>query len=139
MVIDDFGLFWNAYPRRVSVVSAREAWKVAITKVNPKIILDATLAYAADPNRDPTFTPAPARWLDEERWQDDPMPPRKLTVDEAKEAELAKVRVRDKAERRKAAEMDLEAKKAKENAVPIPEEIKKRLLEQWSRNVYPRP
>ena len=27
----------------------------------------------------------------------------------------------------------------KEQAVPIPDEVKKRLLEQWSRNVYPRP
>jgi hypothetical protein len=139
MVIDDFGLFWNAYPRKVSVVSARKSWKIAITKVNPKIILDAVQAYAADPNRDPTFTPAPARWLEEERWSDDPLPPRKLGLQELREAELAQARLRDEVERKRSAELDLEAQKAKEQAVPIPEEIKKRLLEQWSRNVYPRP
>jgi hypothetical protein len=139
MVIDDFGLFWNAYPRKVSVVSARESWKVAITKVNPKVILDAVQAYAADPNRDPTFTPSPARWLDEERWSDDPLPPRKLSPDELRKAELEKARLRDEAERKKALELDLEAQRAREQAVPIPDEVKKRLLEQWSRNVYPRP
>ena len=120
-------------------MSAREAWKVAITKVNPKVILDAVKAYAGDPNRDPTFTPAPARWLEEERWSDDPLPPRKLGPEELREAELAKARLRDGAERKKSLELDLEAQKAREQAVPIPEEVKKRLLEQWSRNVYPRP
>jgi len=139
MMIDDFGLFWNAYPRKVSVVSTREAWKVAITKVNPKVILDAVKAYAGDPNRDPTFTPAPARWLEEERWADDPLPPRKLGPNELREAELARARERDKAERDRSAEAIRLEQQHRENAVPIPDEVKKRLLEQWSRNVYPRP
>jgi len=139
MAIDDFGLFWNAYPRKISVVSARQAWQVAKTKVNPKVILDAVKAYAADPNRDPTFTPSPARWLEEERWADDPLPPRKLSLEELREAELAKARLRDEVERQRSLELALEAHKAREQAVPIPDEVKKRLLEQWSRNVYPRP
>jgi hypothetical protein len=139
MMIDDFGLFWNAYPRKVSVVSTREAWKVAITKVNPKVILDAVKAYAGDPNRDPTFTPAPARWLEEERWADDPLPPRKLGTHELREVELAKARERDRIERERSAEAIRLDQQHRENAVPIPDEVKKRLLEQWSRNVYPRP
>ena len=139
MVIDDFGLFWNAYPRKVSVVSAREAWKVAITKVNPKVILDAVAAYASDPNRHPTFTPAPSRWLEEERWSDDPLPPRKMAPNELKEAELAKARQKDEEERRRSQEAIRLEQQHKEKAVPIPDEVKKRLLEQWSRNVYPRP
>jgi hypothetical protein len=139
MMIDDFGLFWNAYPRKVSVVSTREAWKVAITKVNPKVILDAVKAYAGDPNRDPTFTPAPARWLLEERWADDPLPPRKLGPNELREAELARARERDRIERERSAEAIRLDQQHRENAVPIPDEVKKRLLEQWSRNVYPRP
>ena len=138
-MIDDFGLFWNAYPRKVSVISARQAWMVAITKANPKVILDAVKAYAADPNRDPTFTPAPARWLEEERWADDPLPPRKLGPGELREAELAKARQRDEEERRRSQEAIRIEQEHRKKAVPIPDEVKKRLLEQWARNVYPRP
>lgn len=139
MVIDDFGLFWNAYPRKVSVVSARQAWLEAIKKANSKVILDAVKAYAADPNRDPTFTPAPARWLEEERWADDPLPPRKLAPNELREAELAKAKQRDEEERRRSQEAIRIEQEHREKAVPIPDEVKKRLLEQWARNVYPRP
>ncbi len=138
-MIDDFGLFWNAYPRKVSVVSARQAWLEAIKKANSKVILDAVKAYAADPNRDPTFTPAPARWLEEERWADDPLPPRKLAPNELREAELAKAKQRDEEERRRSQEAIRIEQEHREKAVPIPDEVKKRLLEQWARNVYPRP
>ena len=99
----------------------------------------AVKAYAADPNRDPTFTPAPARWLEEERWADDPLPPRKLAPNELREAELAKAKQRDEEERRRSQEAIRIEQEHREKAVPIPDEVKKRLLEQWARNVYPRP
>ena len=66
-MIDDFGKFWNLYPRKTSVVSARGAWAVAITKTTAQVILEALEKYATDPNRDPTFTPSPTKWLEEER------------------------------------------------------------------------
>ena len=138
-MIDDFGRFWNVYPRRVSVVSAREAWAVAITKTTAQALIEAALKFAIDPNRDPTFTPSPAKWLEGERWHDGPIPPRKLSPEEASERDKRFSKERDEAERKRAALLDQEAKKARENAVPMPTHIKQELLELWSKTTYPRP
>jgi len=138
-VIDDFGKFWNLYPRRVSVVSTRGAWAVAITKTTAQVILEALEKYATDPNRDPTFTPSPTKWLEEERWMDGPMPPRKYSPDEALERSSRFAKERDEAERKRSAEVSLEAEKAKANAVPMPDNMKKELIELWSKSAYPKP
>lgn len=132
MTIDHFGMFWNLYPRKVSIVGSREAWRIAITKIDPEKIVEAVRQYALDPNRDPTYTPSPARWLDEERWMDGPMPPRKLTAEEAREAELAKSRQRDELERQKASEALRAEEEAKKQAVPLPPEIKRQLIQKWA-------
>jgi len=138
-MIDDFGLFWNAYPRKASVVSARQAWAIAITKADPKVIIEAADLLAKDPNREPTFTPSPANWLAQERWMDDPMPPRKISPVESREAELDRAKQRDTKEREKALEAIREAEEARARAVPLPPEIKKRLLDTWAQRAYPEP
>jgi len=138
-MIDDFGLFWNAYPRKASVVSARQAWVIAITKADPKVIIEAAERLAKDPNREPTFTPSPANWLAQERWMDDPMPPRKISPVESREAELDRAKQRDTKEREKALEAIREAEEARARAVPLPPEIKKRLLDTWAQRAYPEP
>ena len=138
-MIDDFGLFWNAYPRKLSVVSSRQAWAIAVSKVDPKIIVEAARRYAEDPNRDPSYTPSPARWLENERWCDDPLPPRKINPDEAKSLELEKSRQLQEIERKKALEAIREAEEARARAVPLPPEIKKRLLDTWAQRAYPEP
>ena len=138
-MIDDFGKFWNVYPRRVSVASARQAWAVAITKTTAQVLIEAATRLAQDPNREPQFTPSPANWLSGERWLDDPLPPRKLTPDEAKKQDIEIARKKDEAERRRALELTREAEEAKANAVPMPPELKKRLLAQWADSTYPRP
>jgi len=138
-MIDEFGVFWNTYPRKVSVVSARQAWAMAITKADPKMILAAVERYAKDPNRDQTFTPAPARWLEEERWMDDPMPPRKMTPDELRERDLRMSKQRDLAERKRALEAQIAEEEAKARAVPMPPEIKQELLAKWAQQAYPKP
>ena len=138
-MIDEFGQFWNLYPRKASVVSARGAWAVAITKTAAQVIIEAVGKFASDPNRDPTFTPSPAKWLEEERWHDGPMPPRKYTPQESQERDLRLAKERDEAERKRSADVALEAEKAKEKAVPMPDHIKKELIELWSKSAYPRP
>lgn len=139
MPIDDFGRFWNVYPRRSSVVATRQAWEQAIFHADPELIIEAAMRYAKDPNRDESFTPASARWLAEQRWMDSPPPPRKLTADELREQELEKARQLREIERQRALEARLADEEARKNAVPMPPELKKQLLEQWGRNVYPRP
>ena len=136
MGIDDFGRFWNAYPRKASVVTAREAWVIAITKATPETIILAAQFLADDPNRDPQFTPSPANWLAGERWHDDPLPPRKLSPTEAIESDLARAKSRDALERERSAQVAREFEEAKAKAVPMPNKLKEELLAQWARNAY---
>ena len=138
-VLDLFGQFWNIYPRKVSVKSAREAWAVAITKASPEAIIEAATRLAKDPNLDLTYTPAPARWLEEERWHDGALPPRKMTVQEAQERETRLAIERDKAERKRSAELAQEAELARQNAVPLSPKLKAELLAKWAQSAYPKP
>ena len=138
-VLDLFGQFWNIYPRKVSVKSAREAWAVAITKAAPEAIIEAATRLAKDPNLDLTYTPAPARWLEEERWHDGALPPRKMTVQEAQERETRLAIERDKAERKRSAELAQEAELARQNAVPLSPKLKAELLAKWAQSAYPKP
>jgi len=138
-VVDLFGQFWNVYPRKVSVKSARDAWAVAITKATPESILEAVTRLAQDPNLDLTYTPAPARWLEEERWHDGALPPRKISAQEAQEREIRLAKERDEAERKRSAELAQEAELAREKAVPMPAELKRELLAKWAQSAYPKP
>ena len=128
-MIDDFGLFWNAYPRKTSVVSARAAWGVAAGKVAPQVIIEAAKRYAEDPNRDPTYTPSPANWLEQERWHDDPLPPRKLTQEEIIERDKRKAEERAKFQKQLDAEWDRQYQESIANAVPMPDYFRELILE----------
>lgn len=136
---DLFGQFWNIYPRKVSVKSAREAWAIAITKDTPEVILKAATRLSNDPNLDLTYTPAPARWLDEERWHDGALPPRKISAVEAQEREQRLAKERDEAERLRSAKLAQEAEEREAKAVPMPPELKAELLAKWAQSAYPKP
>jgi hypothetical protein len=72
-----FDRFWAVYPRREGPEDARQAWERALRRgADPGDMIAGAECYAADPNRDPTYTVHPARWLDGARWADDPLPPR---------------------------------------------------------------
>jgi hypothetical protein len=75
-VVVDFDAFWIAYPRRTAKRAAQLAWKKAITRAEPEQIIAGAARYAIDPNRDETFTAHPASWLNDDRWLDEPLPPR---------------------------------------------------------------
>jgi hypothetical protein len=139
MMIDDFGRFWNVYPRRVSVVSTRSAWADAIKVADPEKIIEAATIFANDPNRDPSFTPSSTKWLQEQRWMDSPLPPRKFSPDEARERDLELARERREKEKLEALEATRAEDERRKNAVPIPDHLKRELLEKWGRNVYPKP
>ena len=132
MIRDHFGEFWNAYPRKVSVKSTREAWAIAITKAKPEVIVEAAQRLNLDPNLDLTYTPAPARWLTEERWHDGALPPRKLTPQEALDQEKKRAMERDALERQKSLELTREAEEREAKAVPMPPELKAELLQKWA-------
>lgn len=66
----------RAYPRREGRGAARKAWAKAIAKAPPDVIIAAARRYAEDPNREPAYTAHASTWLNQERWADDPLPPR---------------------------------------------------------------
>lgn len=73
---NSFELFWAAYPRKTAKGAARKAWDKCNSLVYSEII-EGAKRFAADPNRDATFTPHPATWLNGERWLDEPLPPKR--------------------------------------------------------------
>ena len=70
-----FEVFWENYPRHSAKPKAREAFEKAIYKgISPAKIIEAAARFADDPNRQDAFTPLPATWLNQERWDDDALP-----------------------------------------------------------------
>lgn len=71
-----FEAFWSSYPRKEGKGAARKAFATAAKKAQVFDILAGAQRYRDDPNRDPGYTAHPATWLNQERWDDDPLPPR---------------------------------------------------------------
>lgn len=72
-----FEQFWEWYPRKVGKAAARKAWDKARTKTDQQNILDGIERYRLDPNLPAKeFIPHPATWLNEGRWDDEPLPMR---------------------------------------------------------------
>lgn len=90
----DFDLFWAAYPRKASKPESRKAFTKAVKKVGAQTLINAATRYAQDPNLPGlSFIPHASRWLNDERWEDGPMPqrmdrrPKPRTADSAMEAD----------------------------------------------------
>ena len=69
----DFARFWAAYPRKVGKGAARKAW----AKMRPPIdlVLRTVRAFSDTEQwrrENGRFTPHPATWLNQERWNDTP-------------------------------------------------------------------
>ena len=71
-----FDAFWSAYPRRSGKIKAKDAFRKASKECDPSEIIAGAQAFADDPNRQEEFTPHPATWLNQGRWEDDPLPER---------------------------------------------------------------
>ena len=75
---DLFAEFWTAYPRKVGKDAARKSWAKAVKRADPQHIIAAALRFRRDPNlpADRGFIPHPATWLNQGRWDDEPLPER---------------------------------------------------------------
>ena len=81
----DFEIFWKTYPRKVGKQAALKAWRNALGLAKADIIISGARRLRDDPNREQQFTPHPATWLNQGRWDDEPLPARavgKLTAGE---------------------------------------------------------
>ena len=96
-----FTEFWKLYPRKVGKEAARKSWARAVRKANPDEIVASAGRYGTDPNLpEEQFIPHPAKWLNDGRWSDPPLPgraPKVSTTDErvTQNMQLAK-RLEDK-------------------------------------------
>lgn len=64
---------YQAYPRKVGKPAALRAIRKAMQKFDPEWLLEQTKAYAECRNGEPErFTPHPATWFNQERFNDDP-------------------------------------------------------------------
>ena len=74
MTVDDFTMFWQAYPKKVAKGDARKAWS-QMSRMMPPIESILTAISAARETdqwrRDGgAYIPYPATWLRQERWDD---------------------------------------------------------------------
>jgi hypothetical protein len=72
-----FEAFWTIYPRKTAKANARKSWERAIRRADPSVIIDGAQRYRDDPNREDEFTCHGATWLNQDRWDDPPLPARK--------------------------------------------------------------
>lgn len=73
---DHFADWWAVYPLKKGKGAARTAWDKARQRESTAGLLAAVQKFAGDPNlpRDRSKIPWPQKWLNEERWNDDPYP-----------------------------------------------------------------
>jgi hypothetical protein len=72
----EFEEFYRQYPRHEGKRDAHKVWLRVKVEVSHEELLAGAMRYAADPNRDPTFTKHCATWLNKGCWSDGPLPPR---------------------------------------------------------------
>jgi hypothetical protein len=98
---DDFEKFWLAYPdyRRTEKPKAFSEWKLAIKKTEPELIIKAVIGYGKTKQVTDGFAPYPAKWLKNERWNEDinlqtyqPSPPKRKVAENEIIASLARRR-----------------------------------------------
>ena len=63
---------YDVYPLKVGKPAAIRAIEKQLREFSGEFLLERTRAYAAAPGRDPEFTPHPATWFNQERFNDDP-------------------------------------------------------------------
>jgi len=76
---EKFEEFWSAYPLKTGKKAARLVWDRVVSTVNPDEVTAGAMRYRDDPNRDPQFTAHARTWLNQGRWEDEPMPERRVT------------------------------------------------------------
>ena len=69
-----FDKFWNIYPREVGKQEAARAFIKALRLADPEVILAGAKRYAEDKNRLAVYTAHPSTWLNQGRWEDEPIP-----------------------------------------------------------------
>lgn len=75
-LVERFDEFWSVYPRKAGKGAAKRAWEKALCYEDVDFLIERAKAYRDDPNREDAFTAHPATWLNQQRWDDEPLPSR---------------------------------------------------------------
>jgi hypothetical protein len=76
----EFAAFWEVYPRKEGKGAARNAYRKALQTVPAETIRKAAERYRDDPNRQAAYTAHASTWLNQERWDDAPLPQRQAAT-----------------------------------------------------------
>lgn len=77
LIASDFAVFWAVYPRHEGRATAETSWgKVMRSSTTAGEVLAGAARYRDDPNREAGYTLHASTWLNQERWNDDPLPAR---------------------------------------------------------------
>ncbi|GAB3558821.1 hypothetical protein GCM10027405_05610 [Arthrobacter alkaliphilus] len=69
----DFDAFWVRYPRKVAKAAAQKAFAKALKSTDVETVMSGVEALRTEvAGKDQKFTPHPATWLNEGRWDDEP-------------------------------------------------------------------
>lgn len=67
--------FWNVYPHKVGKPSARRAWRAALKRCDPAVLIEGARWYAANTlGFQARYMKQPAGWLNDDRWKTEPRP-----------------------------------------------------------------
>jgi uncharacterized protein YdaU (DUF1376 family) len=78
----DFDLFYETYPRKIGKGAAKVAYARALKKIDKDKLLKATEIFAKQrAGKDIQYTPHPATWLNQGRWDDEEINKTQLAVD----------------------------------------------------------
>lgn len=69
---DGFDAFWELYPRKIGKLGAKKSWMRAI-KICPAERITAALKVAIPSWNDPQYIPHATTWLNQGRWEDQPI------------------------------------------------------------------
>lgn len=122
-----FDDFWKIYPLKVGKGAAKKAFQKAIRTTPVEDIIKGVLRYKLDPNRVEAYTAHASTWLNAQRWTDDPLPQRVLTLEEKREKELQMSKEKTLREQEESAKWFAELEAHKAVAVPMPENVKELL------------
>lgn len=71
---DMFDQFWKIYPIKKDKPKARRAFEKALKRASLQTILDGATRYRDDPNREDKYTKYPEGWLNNDAWENGPLP-----------------------------------------------------------------
>lgn len=75
--VSEFASWYAHYPRKTGKAAAEKAFIKALKTTELETLMAGVIRYARDPNLpEKQYIPHPSKWLNDGRWDDDPLPPK---------------------------------------------------------------